>query len=63
MIHLWKLEKRGGLMANPKVTVSLSPKGIAVLEKLVEETGLKKAAVVQLALEKYAREVAREKAE
>ena len=51
------------MAANPKVAVSLSPKAKALLEKLVEETGLKKAAVVQLALEKYAKEVAREKVE
>ena len=43
-------------MANPKITVSLSQQGIAVLNKLVETTGLKKAALVQLALEKYLRE-------
>jgi len=39
-----------------KVTVTLSPYIYGQLEKLVEDKGIKRSAIVALAIEKYARE-------
>jgi len=42
--------------AGIKVTVTLSPYIYSQLEKLVQEKGIKRTAIVSLAIEKYARE-------
>lgn len=41
-------------MAGKKITMSLSEKTLDILEKLAEEKGMKKSAIVALALAEYA---------
>ncbi|MCX4270579.1 MAG: hypothetical protein OSJ62_18290 [Lachnospiraceae bacterium] len=41
-------------MASKKITMSLSEKTIEILEKIAAEKGLKKSAVVALAVSEYA---------
>ncbi len=41
-------------MAGKKITVSLSEKTLEILERLTEEKGMKKSAIVALALAEYA---------
>ena len=41
-------------MGSKKITVSLSEKTITLLEQIAEEKGLKKSAVVALAVAEYA---------
>lgn len=41
-------------MAGKKITMSLSDKTLETLEKMAEEKGMKKSAIVALALAEYA---------
>lgn len=41
-------------MTSKKITMSLSEKTMEVLEKLAEEKGIKKSAIVALAIAEYA---------
>jgi hypothetical protein len=44
------------VMANKQISVILAPHVHASLEKLAKEKGLKKSAIITIALEKYVRE-------
>jgi len=51
-----KQEKEDYAMPGKAVTVTLSPYILGELEKLEKKIGLKKSAIVTIALEKYARQ-------
>jgi metal-responsive CopG/Arc/MetJ family transcriptional regulator len=43
-------------MSNGKINITLNPKIKEMLEKLAEEKGLKRSAIIAIAIEKYFRE-------
>jgi metal-responsive CopG/Arc/MetJ family transcriptional regulator len=46
----------GDFMSNDKINITLNPKIKEMLEKLAEEKGLKRSAIIAIAIEKYFRE-------
>lgn len=56
----WKKLRLGGFMAGKKITMSLSEKTVEILEEIAKEKGLKKSAIVTLAVLEY---VAKQKGE